>query len=67
MLTIANGTAKRNPPGHDRPGIGAIADLPVGFDPRQYPIIARHIFGGIYGLVDGPPIFSTNNPLTANA
>lgn len=25
--------------------VGDIAELPVGFDPRRYPIISRHVFG----------------------
>ena len=25
--------------------VGDVADLPVGFDPERFPIIARHVFG----------------------
>ena len=27
------------------PDVGDVADLPVGFEPRRYPIISRHVFG----------------------
>ena len=45
MLNIATGAAERNPLRHDRPEIGDVAGLPVGFDPSAFPILSQHWFG----------------------
>ena len=43
MPDIATCTAKHNPI-TPAPDVGDVGDLPVGFEPRRYPIIAEHWF-----------------------
>ena len=45
MQNIETSAAERKYPGRDQAVIGDVADLPVGLDPQQSPIIAQHWFG----------------------
>ena len=44
MPDIATCAVERKPIA-PAPDVGDVADLPVGFDPRRFPIISRHVFG----------------------
>ena len=44
MQDIPSPTPEINPTTR-RPELGAVADLPVGFDPAAFPILSQHWFG----------------------
>lgn len=45
-------------PANRRPELGAVADLPVGFDPARHRIIATHFYGW-------PPIGVVTDEITS--